>query len=111
MHRINHFFCVLGSVHWGDSQAGKPGLQDQTQSANFLINTDGYMSLSSYPDSCDLMPVMDHWNVSHPHVSLRDIMKEEEALQNNVEKVILAPTVLQFAEFLFYFDIHSLMSI
>ncbi|XP_030596469.1 NEDD4-binding protein 2 [Archocentrus centrarchus] len=74
------------SVHWGDSQAGIPGRQDQTQSANFLINTDGYMSLGSHPEACGPMPFMDHWSASRPHVSLREIMKEEQALQNNVEK-------------------------
>lgn len=34
------------------------------------------------------MPFMDHWNVSHPHISLRDIIKEEQALQDNMEKVM-----------------------
>ncbi|XP_069553599.1 NEDD4-binding protein 2 isoform X1 [Brachyistius frenatus] len=74
------------STHWGDSQAAKPGLRDRTQSGNFLISTDGYMSLDSHSAACSKMPFMDHWNVSHPHVSLRDIIKEEQALQQNVEK-------------------------
>lgn len=34
------------------------------------------------------MPFMDHWNVSHPHISLRDIIKEEQALHDNMEKVM-----------------------
>lgn len=33
------------------------------------------------------MPFMDHWKVSQPHVSLRDIIKEEQALQDSMEKV------------------------
>ncbi|XP_077380994.1 NEDD4-binding protein 2 [Festucalex cinctus] len=32
------------------------------------------------------MPVMDHWKVSQPRVSLRDIIKEELAMQENMEK-------------------------
>ncbi|XP_061535547.1 NEDD4-binding protein 2 isoform X1 [Phycodurus eques] len=32
------------------------------------------------------MPMMDHWNVSQPCVSLRDIIKEELAMQENMEK-------------------------
>lgn len=33
------------------------------------------------------MPFMDHWNVSQPHISLRDIIKEEQALQD-MDKVM-----------------------
>ncbi|XP_061685817.1 NEDD4-binding protein 2 isoform X2 [Syngnathoides biaculeatus] len=32
------------------------------------------------------MPMMDHWNVSQPCVSLRNIIKEELAMQENMEK-------------------------
>lgn len=33
------------------------------------------------------MPFIDHWKVSQPSISLRDIIKEEQALQDNMEKV------------------------
>uniref|UniRef100_I3JR45 NEDD4 binding protein 2 n=1 Tax=Oreochromis niloticus TaxID=8128 RepID=I3JR45_ORENI len=69
MHRLNSFSGLLGSVHWGDSQAGKTGSRDQT-----------------HPEACGPMPIMDHWNASRPLVSLREIMEEEQALQNNLEK-------------------------
>ncbi|XP_051240459.1 NEDD4-binding protein 2 [Dicentrarchus labrax] len=74
------------SVHWGESQVAKPGPRDRTQPAPFLISADGYESLDSQPEARTLMPFMDHWNVSRPHVSLRDIIKEEQAMQENVEK-------------------------
>lgn len=74
------------SVHWGESQLAKPGPRDWTQPAHFLISADGYTSLDSQPEACSQMPFMDHWNVSRPHISLRDIIKEEQALQQNVEK-------------------------
>ncbi|XP_056892886.1 NEDD4-binding protein 2 isoform X2 [Takifugu flavidus] len=32
------------------------------------------------------MPFIDHWKVSQPSISLRDIIKEEQALQDNMEK-------------------------
>ncbi|XP_037327593.2 NEDD4-binding protein 2 [Pungitius pungitius] len=38
------------------------------------------------PEARGRMPFMDHWNAPRPHVSLRDIIKEEQALQKNVEK-------------------------
>lgn len=74
------------SVHWGESQVAKAGPQDRTQPAPFLISADGYVSLDSQPEAWNQMPFMDHWNVSRPHISLRDIIKEEQALQENVEK-------------------------
>uniref|UniRef100_A0A667WKJ6 NEDD4 binding protein 2 n=1 Tax=Myripristis murdjan TaxID=586833 RepID=A0A667WKJ6_9TELE len=43
-------------------------------------------SLSSQPKAQDEMPFMDHWSVSRPHVSLRDIMTEEQARQDSMEK-------------------------
>uniref|UniRef100_A0A3B4VK84 NEDD4 binding protein 2 n=1 Tax=Seriola dumerili TaxID=41447 RepID=A0A3B4VK84_SERDU len=45
---------------------------------------DGYMSQDSQPEGRGRIPFMDHWSVSRPHVSLRDIIKEEQALQENV---------------------------
>uniref|UniRef100_A0AAQ4Q3Q5 NEDD4 binding protein 2 n=1 Tax=Gasterosteus aculeatus aculeatus TaxID=481459 RepID=A0AAQ4Q3Q5_GASAC len=60
--------CLQPS-HWGESQGASPVNQ---------------------PDACGRIPFMDHWNAPRPHVSLRDIIKEEQALQENVEKVTLA---------------------
>lgn len=74
------------SGHWRESHVNKPGPRDQTQSAPFLIGADGYTSLDSQPEAQSQMPFMDHWNVSRPHISLRDIIKEEQALQQNAEK-------------------------
>uniref|UniRef100_A0A3B4VLE3 NEDD4 binding protein 2 n=1 Tax=Seriola dumerili TaxID=41447 RepID=A0A3B4VLE3_SERDU len=73
------------SSHWGDSQATKPGPQERTP-PHFLISADGYMSQDSQPEGRGRIPFMDHWSVSRPHVSLRDIIKEEQALQENVQK-------------------------
>ncbi|XP_071360419.1 NEDD4-binding protein 2 [Trachinotus anak] len=72
------------SSHWGESQATKPGPQERTP--HFLISADGYTSVDSQPEARGHIPFMDHWNVSRPHVSLRDIIKEEQALQENVQK-------------------------
>ncbi|TMS22896.1 NEDD4-binding protein 2 [Larimichthys crocea] len=72
------------SVHWGDSQSNKSG--PRTQPAHFLISADGYLSMDSQSEASSQLPFMDHWNVSRPHISLRDIIKEEQALQENVEK-------------------------
>nr|XP_046269555.1 NEDD4-binding protein 2 isoform X2 [Scatophagus argus] len=74
------------SVHWGESQVAKAGPQHWTKGAPFLISTDGYASLDTQPEGRSQMPFMDHWNVSRPHISLRDIIKEELALQENMEK-------------------------
>ncbi|XP_023274250.1 NEDD4-binding protein 2 [Seriola lalandi dorsalis] len=73
------------SSHWGDAQATKPGQQERTP-PHFLISADGYMSQDGQPEARGRIPFMDHWSVSRPHVSLRDIIKEEQALQENVQK-------------------------
>ncbi|KAM6940094.1 NEDD4-binding protein 2 [Xenentodon cancila] len=70
------------SVRAGDSQVAKNG----SQSTNFLAGKDACMSLVDQPAARSRMPFMHHWNVSRPHVSLRDIIKEEQALQESVQK-------------------------
>lgn len=90
---VNYFNECLGSAHWGESLGDKPGPREQTQAARFLISADGYASHDSQPETRGQMPFMDHWNVSHSHVSLRDIIKEEQALQENVKKVTHTPDV------------------
>lgn len=80
---INKLIECLGSVHWGESQ---PTPREQTQATRFLIGAD-----SSQPEVPGQMPFMDHWKVPRPHVSLRDIIKEEQALQQTVEKVSHIP--------------------
>ncbi|XP_026160212.1 NEDD4-binding protein 2 isoform X1 [Mastacembelus armatus] len=77
------------SVHGGKSQLAKPGLREPTQPASGFSNTaDGYVPLDSQPEAHSQMPFMDHWNVSRVpnNVSLRDIIKEEQLLQQNREK-------------------------
>nr|XP_061792435.1 NEDD4-binding protein 2 [Nerophis lumbriciformis] len=42
---------------------------------------------SHFPSGNDSgLPIMDHWNFSQPRVSLRNIMEEERAMQENVQK-------------------------
>ncbi|XP_035029806.2 NEDD4-binding protein 2 [Hippoglossus stenolepis] len=74
------------SGHWRESQMAKPGQQERTHAGQYVTNADGTTSLNSQSESRGQMPIMDHWNVFRPHVSLRDIIKEEQALQENVEK-------------------------
>ncbi|KAL4640346.1 NEDD4-binding protein 2 isoform X1 [Arapaima gigas] len=76
-------YCLLqeSSVHWGDSQLAK--LRNQEDISQLLLCPDGLMSLGH----SDNLLFMDHWNASQPHVSLRDIMMEEEALQQSMEKL------------------------
>ncbi|KAM4750989.1 NEDD4-binding protein 2 isoform 2-T2 [Anableps anableps] len=79
-------FHLLEERRRGDSQVTKRGPQEQTQPGSFLTSKNGDMSLAGQPDASARIPVMDHWNVSRPHVSLRDIIKEEQALQENMQK-------------------------
>ena len=58
--------------------------QDWTPAAN---PKDANTSVVGQPEASGSGPSMDHWNVPRPHVSLRDIIKEEQALQENVQKV------------------------
>ncbi|XP_034543240.1 NEDD4-binding protein 2 isoform X2 [Notolabrus celidotus] len=74
------------SLHWGESQGVKTGPGDSSQSACFLISADGYTTPDGHPETRGRIPFMDHWSVSRPHVSLREIIKEEQALQENMEK-------------------------
>ncbi|XP_034713629.1 NEDD4-binding protein 2 isoform X2 [Etheostoma cragini] len=67
----SHFFQEIPG---SESQGSRPGSQDWSQPLNNQHEAHGQM------------PFMDHWNVSHPHVSLRDIIKEQQALQKNEEK-------------------------
>lgn len=80
-------FEYLGSVQWGDSHVARTGSRDRTQMAPVSNRAGGYVSLDGQPEAGSQMPFMDHWNASHPHISLRDIIKEEQALQENIEKV------------------------
>ncbi|XP_029997074.1 NEDD4-binding protein 2 isoform X2 [Sphaeramia orbicularis] len=62
------------SAEWGKSEVAKPWPRERTQAG-------GTMPLDSQ------LPFMDHWNVSRQHVSLRDIIKEEQLRQENMERV------------------------
>ncbi|KAA8594835.1 hypothetical protein FQN60_011970 [Etheostoma spectabile] len=67
----SHFFQEIPR---SESQGSRPGSQDWSQ------------PLNNQPETHGQMPFMDHWNVSRPQVSLRDIIKEQQALQKNEEK-------------------------
>ncbi|CAL8331589.1 unnamed protein product [Merluccius merluccius] len=79
---LSYHLLQESSVHWGDSQPVKSGIQP----ADFLIGADGYASLGSQSEAQPDFPIMDHWNVSRTRVSLRDIMTEEHARQKTLEK-------------------------
>ncbi|XP_036372438.1 NEDD4-binding protein 2 [Megalops cyprinoides] len=80
---LSYHLLQESSVHWGESQTTKPAAKEGAP--HFLIGTDGLASLSQLEVS-ESFPFMDHWNVPQYHVSLRDIMMEEEALQEHLEK-------------------------
>uniref|UniRef100_A0A3Q4AX51 Uncharacterized protein n=1 Tax=Mola mola TaxID=94237 RepID=A0A3Q4AX51_MOLML len=74
------------SVNWGELHMAKARPRDWTQSAPVLNRADSYTSLHSQLEVRNQMQFMDHWNVSQPHISLRDIIMEEQALQDNMKK-------------------------
>ncbi|XP_028834397.1 NEDD4-binding protein 2 isoform X1 [Denticeps clupeoides] len=76
---------VTGSAQSGNSQADFARQQDSSQ---FQSGTNDCESLLGQSESHENIPFMDHWSVSVPHVSLRDIMTEEQALQE-IEKSVL----------------------
>lgn len=61
--------------------------QEWTQPGSLSTSKNGNVSVASQPGASAQIPFMSHWNVSRPHVSLRDIIKEEQALQENMQKV------------------------
>ncbi|KAF5902290.1 NEDD4-binding protein 2 [Clarias magur] len=81
---LSYHLLQESSVHWGDSQPAEAELWDSA--AQFLIGADGYSSLGYQSSVQEGFPFMDHWNVSRPPVSLRDIMLEEQVLQESLEK-------------------------
>ncbi|XP_055014004.1 NEDD4-binding protein 2 isoform X2 [Boleophthalmus pectinirostris] len=71
------------SVHWSKPQnwaaaGSSPGRPQRSRDCSSHQN--------HRPDSDSHLPFMDHWHVSRQHVSLRDIIKEEMALQENRQK-------------------------
>ncbi|KAM9449648.1 NEDD4-binding protein 2 isoform 2-T2 [Clarias gariepinus] len=81
---LTYHLLQESSVHWGDSQPAEAELLGEA--AQFLIGADGYSSLGYQSAVQEGFPFMDHWNVSRPPVSLRDIMLEEQVLQESLEK-------------------------
>ncbi|XP_076868544.1 NEDD4-binding protein 2 isoform X1 [Brachyhypopomus gauderio] len=63
------------SVPWGEPQTSTVGQRDPA--ARFLIGQSGVQ---------ECFPFMDHWNVSQPRVSLRDIMIEEQVMQDSLQR-------------------------
>lgn len=84
---ILHFLTSLitGSVHWGELQTGISRSHDQNK-PHFLIGADGYASLGGQLCNTEDNPSVDYRKLGQPFVSLRDIMSEEQALQD-IEKV------------------------
>ncbi|XP_072319867.1 NEDD4-binding protein 2 isoform X2 [Eucyclogobius newberryi] len=75
------------SAHWSKPQ----------QWAVAVSNPGGYQKIrdfTSHRNPGDHLPFMDHWNVSRPHVSLRDIIKEETVLQHSRENARQSQTDL-----------------
>ncbi|XP_017316672.1 NEDD4-binding protein 2 [Ictalurus punctatus] len=81
---LSYHLLQESSVHWGDSQPTAAGLGDSA--THFLIGADGYSSLVNQSGVQEGFPLMDHWNMSRPPVSLRDIMLEQQVLQDSLEK-------------------------
>ncbi|XP_028300848.1 NEDD4-binding protein 2 isoform X2 [Gouania willdenowi] len=75
------------SFHLLQESSAKLGQWGQPQFGNFTKNTDGCTLADIQPGAQSQMPFMDHWNVSRPHVSLRDIIKEEQALHQTIERL------------------------
>ncbi|KAI1887635.1 hypothetical protein AGOR_G00192340 [Albula goreensis] len=82
---LSYHLLQESSVHWGESQTPKGTSRDGAWGPHFLIGTDGFASLGQ-SEVADSFPFMDHWNVPQSHVSLRDIMLEEQVLQEHKEK-------------------------
>lgn len=78
------------SAHW-DNQELWP--VEQSNPERFQVSTDG-TPRDSRSDAGSRLPFMDHWNVSRPHVSLRNIIKEELVLQRNRETARQSQTVV-----------------
>ncbi|TSO98524.1 NEDD4-binding protein 2 [Bagarius yarrelli] len=74
---LSYHLLPESSVSWGESQPA-------AAFSDFLIGTES--SFSSQSAFQDALPFMDHWNVSRPPISLRDIMLEEQVLQDSLEK-------------------------
>ncbi|KAI5607322.1 NEDD4-binding protein 2 isoform X1 [Silurus asotus] len=81
---LSYHLLQESSVHYGESQPGVTGLRDSA--AHLLIGTGDYSSLSNQSGGQEDFPFMDHWNISRHPVSLRDIMLEEQVLQDSLEK-------------------------
>lgn len=54
----------------------------------------GYSLYSSQSGFQEGLPFMDHWNTFRPPVSLRNIMIEEQVIQDSLEKVTINIFVL-----------------
>lgn len=80
-------FSCLGPEHWAQSPVIYIGPRDRKQPQAAWTGAEGWAPQSSQLDGSNHMPLMDHWNASRPFVSLRDIIKEEQALQERMEKV------------------------
>ncbi|XP_061101924.1 NEDD4-binding protein 2 isoform X2 [Conger conger] len=83
---LSYHLLQESSEHWGESQPTKGAPTDGASASHFLFGTDGFPSLSQSEAAAQNVPFMDHWNAPQSHVSLRDIMLEEQVLQEHMEK-------------------------
>ncbi|XP_064190993.1 NEDD4-binding protein 2 [Anguilla rostrata] len=83
---LSYHLLQESSEHWGESRPAMGAPADGAWAPHFLIGTDSFASLGQSEAAVESFPFMDHWSTPQSHVSLRDIMLEEQALQENVEK-------------------------
>lgn len=78
---LSYHLLQESSVHWGESQIGM-SMPRERNVPHFLIGSDGYANLGSQLEYPRATRGAGYKNVSQPYVSLRDIMSEEQALQD-----------------------------
>ncbi|KAI4875699.1 hypothetical protein NFI96_023359 [Prochilodus magdalenae] len=81
---LSYHLLQESSVHWGESELALAEQRDLA--AHHPIGSDGFSSLSGQSGFQEGFPFMDHWNASRPPVSLRNIMIEEQVMQESLEK-------------------------
>ncbi|KAL2098230.1 hypothetical protein ACEWY4_007437 [Coilia grayii] len=78
---LSYHLLQESSVHWGEVQTGISRPHDRNK-PHFLIGADGYASLGGQSCNTEDNPSLDYRSLGQPYVSLRDIMSEEQALQD-----------------------------
>ncbi|KAJ8281312.1 hypothetical protein GJAV_G00066080 [Gymnothorax javanicus] len=84
---LSYHLLQESSEQWGESLPAAGAPTDGALSSQFLLGADGFASLGqSEAAAADCFPFMDHWNARQSHTSLRDIMLEEQALQEHMKQ-------------------------